>query len=45
MKKEVMLLNAGKIVELKDFDRSVVDKAMTGLKTNELITSPKRCYP
>jgi len=36
--------DAGKIVELKNFDRSVVDKATTGLKTNELITSSKRCY-
>jgi DNA-binding IscR family transcriptional regulator len=37
-------LNAGKIVELTNLDRDVVDKAMTGLKADELITSPKRCY-
>jgi len=36
-------LNAGKIVELTNLDRDLVDKAMTGLKADELITSPKRC--
>ncbi|MFZ4413281.1 MAG: MarR family transcriptional regulator [Bacteroidales bacterium] len=44
MKKEGMLLNAGKIVELTNLDRKVVDKAMTELKNSGLIISPKRCY-
>jgi len=44
MKKEGIPLNAGKIVELTNLDRKVVDKAMTELKADELITSPKRCY-
>ena len=44
MKKEGIPLNAGKIVELTNLDRKVVDKAMSELKTAELITSPKRCY-
>ena len=44
MKKEGTPLNAGKIVELTNLDRKVVDKAMTDLKVNGLIISPKRCY-
>jgi len=44
MKKEGIPLNAGKIVELTNLDRKVVDKAMTELKADELITSPQRCY-
>jgi hypothetical protein len=44
MKKEGIPLNAGKIVELTNLDRKVVDKAMTELKADELIISPKRCY-
>ena len=44
MKKEGMPLNAGKIVELTNLDRKVVDKAMTELKNSGLIISPKRCY-
>ena len=44
MKKEGIPLNASKIVELTNLDRKVVDKAMTVLKADELITSPKRCY-
>ncbi|HEX5742983.1 MAG TPA: hypothetical protein VFY09_03670 [Flavobacteriaceae bacterium] len=44
MKKEGTPLNAGKIVELTNLDRKVVDKAMADLKAAELITSPKRCF-
>jgi len=44
MKKEGIPLNAGKIVELTNLDRKIVDKAMAELKADELITSPKRCY-
>ena len=44
MKKEATALNAGKIVELTNLDRKVVDKAMNDLKTEGLIISPKRCY-
>ena len=44
MKKEGVPLNAGKIVELTNLDRKVVDKAMTELKESGLIISPKRCY-
>lgn len=44
MKKEGTPLNAGKIVELTNLDRKVVDKAMAELKAAELITSPKRCF-
>ena len=44
MKKEGIPLNAGKIAELTNLDRKLVDKAMTDLKTEELIVSPKRCY-
>ena len=44
MRKEATPLNAGKIVELTNLDRKVVDKAMNDLKTEGLIISPKRCY-
>lgn len=44
MKKEGTPLNAGKIAELTGLDRKVVDKAMTQLKNEEAIISPKRCY-
>jgi len=44
MKKDGTPLNAGKIVELTGLDRKVVDKAMTLLKKEEAIVSPKRCY-
>jgi predicted transcriptional regulator len=44
MQKEGIPLNAGKIVELTNLDRKVVDKAMAELKADELIISPKRCY-
>jgi len=44
MKKKGTPLNAGKIVELTNLDRKVVDKAMTDLKVDGLIISPKRCY-
>ena len=44
MKKEGIPLNAGKIAELTNLDRKVVDKAMNELKAAELIISPKRCY-
>lgn len=44
MKKAGIPLNAGKIVELTNLDRKVVDKAMADLKGEGLIISPKRCY-
>ncbi len=44
MKKDGTPLNAGKIVELTGLDRKVVDKAMTQLKEEGAIESPKRCY-
>ncbi|MBK8807858.1 MAG: MarR family transcriptional regulator [Bacteroidales bacterium] len=44
MKKAGIPLNAGKIVELTNIDRKEVDKAMTALKTEGSIESPKRCY-
>lgn len=44
MKKEGKPLNAGKIAELTNIDRKVVDKAMAELKADELIISPIRCY-
>lgn len=37
-------LNAGKIAEMSGIDRKLVDKAMTALKTEGAIVSPKRCY-
>ena len=44
MKKEAVPLNAGKIAELSQLDRKVVDKAMALLKDEGTIISPKRCY-
>jgi hypothetical protein len=44
MKKEGTPLNAGRIVELTKLDLREVDKAMTDLKEEGLIVSPKRCY-
>ncbi|MBK7212741.1 MAG: Rrf2 family transcriptional regulator [Bacteroidales bacterium] len=44
MKKEAAPLNAGKIAELTNLDRKIVDKAMAELKSADLIISPKRCY-
>lgn len=44
MRAEGQPLNAGKIAELGGFDRKAVDKAMTQLKKEEKIVSPKRCY-
>jgi hypothetical protein len=44
MRSEGETLNAGKIAELGGLDRKDVDKAMTKLKKEEKIVSPKRCY-
>ena len=44
MRTEGKPLNAGKIVELGGLDRKAVDKAMTKLKKEDKIISPKRCY-
>jgi len=44
MKKAGEPLNAGKIADLTGIDRKEVDKAMTKLKKEELIVSPKRCF-
>ncbi|MGE0076700.1 MAG: MarR family transcriptional regulator [Bacteroidales bacterium] len=44
MKTAGVPLNAGRIVELTNLDRKVVDKVMAELKAAELIISPKRCY-
>jgi hypothetical protein len=44
MKTEGIALNAGRIAELANLSRKVVDKAMTELKSEDLIFSPKRCY-
>jgi predicted Zn-ribbon and HTH transcriptional regulator len=44
MRAEGQPLNANKIVELGGLDRKEVDKAMTQLKKEEKIVSPKRCY-
>ena len=44
MKKEAVPLNAGKIAELTNLYRKVVDKAMTEQKKEGAIISPKRCY-
>lgn len=44
MKKAGEPLNAGKIVELTKLDRKEVDKAMTNLKAEGAIISPKRCF-
>ncbi len=44
MKKAGAPLNAGKVVELTGLERKDVDKAMTALKKEGAIVSPKRCY-
>ncbi len=44
MKKVGEPLNAGKVVELTGLERKAVDKAMTKLKKEGQIVSPKRCY-
>lgn len=44
MKKAGEPLNAGKIVELTNLDRKVVDKSMAKLKEEGAIVSPKRCF-
>ncbi|MCW3785314.1 hypothetical protein [Plebeiibacterium sediminum] len=44
MKKAGEPLNAGKVVELTGLERKEVDKAMTKLKKESQIVSPKRCY-
>ena len=44
MKKAGMPLNAGKIAELTCLDRKDVDKAMTKLKAEGAIISPRMCY-
>lgn len=44
MKTEGIALNAGRIVELTNLSRKAVDKAMTELKSEDLIFSPRRCY-
>ena len=44
MRAEGQPLNAGKIVELGGLERKDVAKAMTQLKKEEKIVSPKRCY-
>ena len=37
-------LNANKIIELTGLDKKDVDKAMTKLKADGSIVSPKRCF-
>jgi len=37
-------LKAGEIAELSGLEKTVVDKVMKGLKKDEEIISPKRCY-
>lgn len=44
MRSEGKPLNAGKIAEIGKIDRKEVDKAMTKLKKDQKIVSPKRCY-
>ena len=44
MKKAGEPLNAGKIAELTGIERKAVDKAMTKLKEEGTIDSPRRCY-
>ncbi len=43
MKKAGESLNAGKIAELTELDRKVVDKTMTAMKKDGSIVSPIRC--
>lgn len=44
MRQEGEPLNAGKIAELGGLDRKEVDKAMSQLKKEAKIVSPRRCY-
>ena len=44
MKKAGEPLSAGKIVELTSLERKEVDKAMSVLKKEGSIVSPKRCF-
>ncbi len=44
MRKAKEPLNAGKIAELSGLDKKDVEKAMTKLKADGKITSPKRCF-
>lgn len=44
MEKAGQAMNAGQIAEASGIDRKIVDKAMTELKKEEKIVSPKRCY-
>jgi hypothetical protein len=44
MRAEGQPLNAGKIAAIGGLERKDVDKAMTQLKKEEKIVSPKRCY-
>jgi len=37
-------LSAGQIAEISGLERKIVDKAMTGLKSEGKIVSPKRCF-
>jgi len=37
-------LKAGEIAELAGIDKKEIDKAIKALKTDDKITSPKRCY-
>lgn len=37
-------VNAGKVTELTGIERKEVDKAMSALKKEGEIVSPKRCY-
>ncbi|MBN2415312.1 winged helix-turn-helix transcriptional regulator [bacterium] len=44
MRKAGKPLKAGEIAELSGLDTSAVNAAMTILKKEEMIISPKRCY-
>ena len=44
MKKAGEPLSAGKVVELTNLERKEVDKAMSVLKKEGSIVSPKRCF-
>lgn len=44
MKNAGVPLNAGKIAELTKLDRKAVDKAVSALKSDGIIVSPKRCF-
>ena len=43
MKKAGEPINAGKVAELTNLDRKIVDKAFADLKKEGLIISPVRC--